>query len=74
MQLKGVMCNEKGAGSWYRALGSLDGAIGSPYRPSGPPTGVHLNCLIVGHSLGFNCIGPWLSGVIRANRKFECFG
>ena len=34
-------------------------AIGSPYTPSVPLTlWTLLNCLIVGHSPGFDCIGP----------------
>ena len=41
-----------------RALGSQYGAIGSPYRPWVPLTGALFNCLIVGHSLDFNFIGP----------------
>ena len=45
MQLKGVSCNQNGPGSSYRALSS-------PYG------GALFNCLIVGHSPGFNCIGP----------------
>ena len=48
----------KGSGSRYRALGSPYGALGSPYRPSVPLTGALSNCLIVGHSPDFNCIGP----------------
>ena len=48
----------KGPGSCYRALGSPYRAIGSPFGPSAPLTGALLNCLIVGQSPGFNCIGP----------------
>ena len=58
MQLNGVSCNEKGAGSCYRAVGSRYGALRSPYGPSVPLTGALSNCLIVGRSPGFNCIGP----------------
>ena len=50
MQSKGVV-QLKGAGSCY-------GATGSPHRPSVPLKGALFNCLIVGHSPGFNCIGP----------------
>ena len=52
MQLK------EGPGSSFRALGSQYGAIGSPYRPSVPLTEALFNCQIVGHSPGFNCVGP----------------
>ena len=47
------LCNQKGFGqlkgtrSCYRALGSLYGGIGSPYRPSVPLTGALPICLIV---------------------------
>ena len=47
----------EGRACCYRALGSLYGAIGSPYRPSVPLTRALFNCLIVGTSPGFNCIG-----------------
>ena len=47
----------KGARFLLQALGSPYGAISSPCRPSVPLTGALFNCLIVGHSSGFNCIG-----------------
>ena len=50
---KGALCNSKGAGSCYRALGS-----GCTYRPSVPLLGALLNRLFVTHSPCFNCIGP----------------
>ena len=37
----------------------LRGQLGSLYRPSDPLTGALFDCLIVGHNLGFNCMGPW---------------
>ena len=39
VQLKGVLCKQKGSGSCCRALVSPSGALGSPYRPSVPLTG-----------------------------------
>ena len=40
-------------------------AMGSLYRPSVPHTGVFFNCLIVGHTAGFDCIGP--QGASKSN-------
>ena len=44
--------------SCLRALSSRYGSIGSPYRHWVPLRGPSCNCPIVGHSPGFNCIGP----------------
>ena len=49
MQLKKVVCQ----GPRFPLRGHR-----FPYRPSVPLTGALFNCPIVGHSPGFNCIGP----------------
>ena len=51
MQLKGARFLLQGP--WFPLR-----AIGPPYRPSVPLTEALFNCLIVGHSPGFNCTGP----------------
>ena len=57
----------KGARFLLQALGSPYGAIGSPYRPSVPLTGALSECLIVGYSPDFNCIGR---GASKNNRSW----
>ena len=46
-------------GAWFllQGPGSHCGPIDSPYSPSVPLTGALFNCLLVGQSLGLNCIG-----------------
>ena len=49
---------KKGGAGFHRALVPLTGPSVPVTGPSLPLTRALSNCLIVGHSPGFNCIGP----------------